>query len=341
VPVVPRAACPKCGFNNPGARNACELCGTATRAEGAGGATVAASVGRRDFYSEQTSNSRRSMALLACFVLLVVAVAWVLGELGGLGPAGLLVGLVVGSIGAVSAYYSGDRVVLAASHATQVGADREPVLHNVVEELCLASGLTKPRLYVIESEAPNAFATGRDPQHASVAVTRGLLRKMSREELQGVLAHEMSHVRNLDVRFATLVGVLVGTVALMCDWFWRSWRFRRGSRSSGSGGALFLVLAVLLAALAPLASVLIQMAISRRRELLADATGVELTRNPHALASALRRIAADPEGLEVANRATQHLYIVNPLKASGMDSSALFSTHPPIEARIRILESMT
>jgi len=337
---MPRAVCPKCGFNNPGAPGVCELCGTAMRNEGAGGATAAPPAERRDFYREQSSNTRRSNVLLGCFILLLAAVAWVLGELSGLGPAGALLGLAFGSIGAVSAYYSGDRIVLAASQATEVGADREPVLYNVVEELCLAAGLPKPRLYVIESAAPNAFATGRDPRHASVAVTRGLLRKMSREELQGVLAHEMSHVRNLDVRFATLVGVLVGTVALMCDWFWRSWRFRRGDRSSGRGGALLLVLAIVLAALAPVASVLIQMAISRRRELLADASGVELTRNPRALASALRRIAADPEGLEVANRATQHLYIVNPLKSSGMDASALFSTHPPMEARIRILESM-
>ncbi len=333
---MPSAACPRCGFSNSAARNACELCGTSLQS---GGVTAVPAAGRRDFYSEQASNTRRSAALLIGFLLLVVAVAWVLGELGGMGPAGVLFGLGFGSIGAASAYYSGDRIVLAASHAAEVGADREPVLHNVVEELCLAAGLPKPRLYAIESEAPNAFATGRDPQHASVAVTRGLLRKMSREELQGVLAHEMSHVRNLDVRFATLVGVLVGTVALLCDWFWRSWRFRRGGRS-GSAGALLLVLAILLAALAPVASVLIQMAISRRRELLADATGVELTRNPRALASALRRISADPESLEAANRATQHLYIVNPLKSSGMDSSALFSTHPPIEARIRILESM-
>ena len=289
---MPLAACPRCGFHTPEPRNVCELCGTALRVGGAGGAPGPRPGERRDFYREQASNVRRSIALMACFVVLVVAVAWVLGELGGLGPAGVLIGLAFGSIGAVSAYYSGDRIVLAASHATEVGADREPVLHNVVEELCLAAGLPKPHLYVIESEAPNAFATGRDPRHASVAVTRGLLRKMSREELQGVLAHEMSHVRNLDVRFATLVGVLVGTVALMCDWLWRSWRFRRGGRSSG-GGALLLVLAILLAALAPVASALIQMAISRRRELLADATGVELTRNPRALASGTDTAAPD------------------------------------------------
>ncbi len=337
---MPRAACPRCGFSNPDSRVTCELCGSALRGAGGGDASAALPAARRDFYSEQASNVRRSTILLAGFVLMTGALAWALGELGGLGPAGVLFGLAFGSFGALSAYYSGDRIVLAASHATEIGADTEPVLHNVVEELCLAAGLPKPHLYVIESEAANAFATGRDPRHASIAVTRGLLRTMSREELQGVLAHEMSHVRNLDVRFATMVGVLVGTVALLCDWFWRSWRFRRAGRSSGSAGPLLLVLAALLAGLAPLASVLIQMAISRRRELLADASGVELTRNPRGLASALRKIAANPVALEVANRATQHLYIVNPLKAHGLDSSSLFSTHPPIEARIRILESM-
>jgi heat shock protein HtpX len=231
-------------------------------------------------------------------------------------------------------------MVLSASGAVEASADREPVLHNIVEELCLASGMPKPSLYIIESSAPNAFATGRDPATASVAVTRGLLQKLSREELQGVLAHEMSHVRNLDMRFATIVGILVGTVALLCDWGWRSWRFRGGRRSSGSAGLVIVLLALVLAIFAPLASRLIQMAISRRRELLADASAVELTRNPGGLAAALRTIAADPAGLEVANRATQHLFIVNPLKSYGIDSSALLSTHPPIEARIRILESM-
>jgi heat shock protein HtpX len=295
---------------------------------------------RRDFYGEQASNSRQSWILMAAFIVLVVFVAWATGEASGLGPVGLLFGLVFGTLGALLAYFAGDKMVLSASGAVEAAPDREPVLHNIVEELCLASGLPKPRLYVIESAAPNAFATGRDPARASVAVTRGLLQKMSREELQGVLAHEMSHVRNLDMRFATIVGILVGTVALLCDWGWRSWRFRGGRRSSGRGGAVLVLLALVLALFAPLASRLIQMAISRRRELLADASAVELTRNPGGLAAALRRIAADPAGLEAANRATQHLFIVNPLKSYGIDSSALLSTHPPIEARIRILESM-
>ncbi|MEK7283580.1 MAG: M48 family metalloprotease [Acidobacteriota bacterium] len=337
---MPRVACPTCGYNNPASAAACDLCRSPLRGEGAGPPSAPPPRARRDFYSEQAANSRDSWILMAAFVGLVVAVAWVAGEASGLGPAGLLLGVACGSIGALLAYYAGDRMVLAASGAVEAGAGREPALHNIVEELCLASGLPKPRLYVIDSAAPNAFATGRDPTHASVAVTRGLLQKLSRDELQGVLAHEMGHLRNLDMRFATIVGILVGTVALLSDWGWRSRRFRGGRRSSGGGSALLVLLALLLAIFAPLASRLIQMAISRRRELLADASAVELTRNPGGLASALRLISADPVGLEVANRATQHLYIVNPLKSFGMDSSALFSTHPPIEARIRILESM-
>jgi heat shock protein HtpX len=229
-------------------------------------------------------------------------------------------------------------MLLAASGAREATPSAEPQLHNLVEELCLASGLPKPRLYIIESDAPNAFATGRSPDRASIAVTRGLLRKLGRDELQGVLAHEMSHIRNLDVRFAMLVGILIGTVALVCDAHLRSGRVASSRR--GKGGGLLILLALLLSLLAPIASKLIQMAVSRRRELLADASAVEMTRNPLALASALRRIGVDPAPLGAANRATQHLYIVNPVKSFGMDSTALFSTHPPIESRVRILEAM-
>jgi heat shock protein HtpX len=336
-----RVPCPKCGYQNPAAASYCTLCQTIFKKETRARPRPAPSERRRDFYSEQSANARRCFLLLAAFVLLVVAVGWGIGSYYGLGPYGLVFGLCGGSIGSLAALYTGDRLVLQVSGAREVSPDEQPVLHNVIEELCIASGLPKPRLHLIESSAPNAFATGRDPAHASVAVTRGLLETMNREELQGVLAHEMSHVRNLDVRYATVVGVLVGTVALLCDGFWRSARFGRRGRWGGRGGApVVAALALLLALLAPLASRLIQMAVSRRRELLADATAVELTRNPLGLASALRKIASDRAQLEVANRATQHMYIVNPVKSFGMSSPALFSTHPPIEARIRILESM-
>jgi heat shock protein HtpX len=202
-------------------------------------------------------------------------------------------------------------------------------------------------VYVIDDTAPNAFATGRDPRHASIAVTSGLLAKMDREELQGVVAHEMSHVRNYDIRFTLLVGVLVGAIALLADWFLRFTFWGGGRRSSnddnrGGGGAaaiLFLV-AIVLAILAPMISRLVQLAVSRRRESLADVSGVEMTRNPLGLASALQKIAADPEVLEVANRATQHLYIVNPIKSFEERSKSMWDTHPPIAERVKVLEGL-
>jgi heat shock protein HtpX len=201
-------------------------------------------------------------------------------------------------------------------------------------------------MWVIEDTAPNAFATGRDPQHASVAVTTGLLEKLDREELQGVIGHEMSHIGNLDIRFTLLVGVMVGAIALLADWFLRITYWGGGRRSDsdrgGGGGAMALifVLALVLAIVAPLIGRLVQAAVSRTRESLADATAVELTRNPVGLARALRRISDDPEVLEVANRATQHLYIVNPIKSFEERAKSLWDTHPPIGERIRALENI-
>jgi len=331
-----KAPCPKCGFLNPAPAADCALCKASLRPQP--GPPRSALGGRRDFYSEQAGNRRRSWLLLAALVLILGGLGFTLGGAYGSARAGMLLCVALGLVSGAGAYIGGDRMLLAASGAREATHATEPQLHNLVEELCLASGLPKPRLYVIESDAPNAFATGRSPDRASIAVTRGLLKKLGRDELQGVLAHEMSHIRNLDVRFAMLVGILIGTVALLCDANLRSGRIATSRR--GRGGGLLILLAVVLSLLAPIASKLIQMAVSRRRELLADASAVEMTRNPLALASALRRIGVDPAPLGAANRATQHLYIVNPIKSFGMDSTALFSTHPPIEARIRILEAM-
>ncbi len=216
---------------------------------------------------------------------------------------------------------------------------------NVVTELSIAANIPPPRVYVIEDTAPNAFATGRDPTHASVAITTGLLEKLDREELQGVIAHELSHVRNLDIRFTLLVGVLVGSIALLADFFLRFTFWGGGSRRSsrdrdGGGGGLMVILiivAFVLAILAPVFARFVQLAVSRQREYLADASSVDLTRNPAGLQRALAKIANDREVLEVANRATQHLYIVNPIKAFEERASGLFSTHPPIDERVRRL----
>jgi heat shock protein HtpX len=242
-------------------------------------------------------------------------------------------------------------MVLAASKAREVTAEDEPELINVVREMTIASNLLMPRVYVIEDTAPNAFATGRDPQHSSIAVTTGLLEKLDREELQGVIGHEIGHVGNYDIRFALLVGVLVGSIALLADVFlrWTWWsglavRGRsRGNREGGGGGAaqlIVFVLAVVLAILAPIFARLVQLAVSRQREYLADATSVEFTRNPAGLERALAKIAEDQEVLEVANRATQHLYIVNPIKKFEARSQGLFSTHPPILDRINRLRAL-
>jgi heat shock protein HtpX len=216
----------------------------------------------------------------------------------------------------------------------------EPELYRIVENLSIGSGLPMPKVYVIEDSAPNAFATGRDPHHAAVTVTRGLLQKLNREELEGVIGHEMSHIRNLDIRYSMLVAILVGSIAFFCDIFLRS--FRGGGRRLrlGRGAVPLVVLALVLAILAPIVAVILQMAISRKREFLADASGVQLTRNPTGLANALEKIAGDPEPLEAANRATQHLYIINPVKTFGMMASNLMSTHPPTEARVNILRAM-
>lgn len=232
------------------------------------------------------------------------------------------------------AWNSGASLIMSMSGAKKVSHDDYPQLYNVVEEMKIASGLPMPEVYVIETDAPNAFATGRDPDRSAVAVTTGLLEKLNRDELQGVIAHEMGHIRNYDIRYAMLAGVLVGAVVLISDAFLRG-RFRGGGRNQA-----MLILAIVLAIIAPLSAYVLQMSISRRREFLADASAVEFTRNPDGLASALIKISTDPAPLAAANRATQHLYIVNPLKKYSMKSGALFSTHPPTEARIKALRNM-
>jgi heat shock protein HtpX len=291
-------------------------------------------------------NRRNSLLLIAAFLAFVAAFGYVIGYAWIGDPRGALFGLglafVVGTISGLATYYGGDRMVLAASRAKEITHDDAPVLFNVVEEMAIAAGLPMPKVYIIEDSAPNAFATGRDPEHASVAVTSGLLKKLNRDELQGVIAHEMSHVGNFDIRYAMLVGVLVGTTVLISDFFLRSLWFGGGRRREGGGQAqiIMLVVAILLAVLAPLFARLIQLSISRQREYLADASAVRLTRNPKGLADALQKIGGDREVLEVANRATAHLYIANPVKGFEKRAKGLFSTHPPIGERIQILRSM-
>jgi heat shock protein HtpX len=291
-------------------------------------------------------NRRNSVLLIAAFLAFVAGFGYIIGYAWIGDPTGALFGLalafVAGTISGLATYYGGDRMVLAASHASEISHDDAPVLFNVVEEMAIAAGVPMPKVYIIDDSAPNAFATGRGPEHASVAVTSGLLEKLDRDELQGVIAHEMSHVGNFDIRYAMLVGVLVGTTVLISDFFLRGLWFGGGRRreGEGQGQVIMLIIAIALAILAPLFARLLQLSISRQREFLADASAVQLTRNPKGLADALQKISGDPEVLEAANRATAHLYIVNPIKKFEKRSKGLFSTHPPIEQRIEILRQM-
>ena len=300
-----------------------------------------------NFRERIARNRRNSLLLIAGFLLFVTLFGYIIGFawLGDPTRAlfGLVLAFVVGTISGILTYFAGDRMVLAASRAKEITHDDAPVLFNVVEEMAIASGLPMPKVYIVDDSAPNAFATGRDPEHASVAVTKGLLRKLNRDELQGVIAHEMAHVGNFDIRYAMLVGILVGTTVLISDFFLRGLWFGRGGGRREGGNQLqiiMIIVAVVLAILAPLFARLLQLSISRQREYLADATAVRLTRNPKGLADALAKISGDREVLEVANRATAHLYIANPIKKFEKRSKGLFSTHPPIEERIKILRAM-
>jgi heat shock protein HtpX len=297
---------------------------------------------RLSIYDAAAANRWRTIALVAVFTALVAILGYFVGEYfapgGGLAALPFATALSIGS--AVTSYLAGDQIILAQSHARELGPGEEPQLRNVTEALAIGLGIPVPKLYIIEDSAPNAFATGRDPQHASVVVTRGLLDKLDRTELEGVIAHELSHIGNRDIRVMLLVTVLVGTVVLLADWMWRSMFWRGDRRDRRGGGAIIAVIAIVLAVLMPIVATLIQTAVSRQREYLADASGALLTRFPPGLASALRKIAADKEALEVANKATAPLYIANPLKDRPAFFDRLFDTHPPIEERIKRLEAM-
>ena len=305
------------------------------------------------FFREIDRNRRESWLLVACVIVVLGVLGGVIGYATNLGWGGVVIAVALATVLSIGSYFGGDSVVLASSGAKEVPVANPPDEYNqyvnVVTEMSLASGMPMPRVYVIDDSAPNAFATGRDPKHASIAATTGLLQKMDREELQGVIGHEMSHVRNFDIRFTLLVGVLVGSIALLSDWFLRyTFRFGGGRRSrsdsdrGGGGGlqAILFIVAIVLAIVAPLIGRIVQLAVSRRREELADVSSVDLTRNPVGLARALRAISDDPDVLEVANRATQHLYIVNPIKSFEERSKSMWDTHPPIAERIRILENV-
>ena len=305
---------------------------------------MAAPPARLNIYDAVAANRWRTVALVAFFTGILIALGYVVGEVfapgGGIAMVPAAIGL--SGVSATASYFAGDKLVLAQSRARELAPGEEAQLRNIVETLSIGLGIPPPRIYLIDDTAPNAFATGRDPKHASIAVTRGLIDKLDRTELEGVIAHELSHVGNHDIRVMLLVTVLVGTVALLSDWGLRSMFWGRGRRDRGGGnaGVIILIVALVLAILTPIIAQLIRLAVSRQREYLADASGALLTRYPPGLASALRKIAADREALEVANKATASLYFANPLKDAPRAMDGLFDTHPPIAERIRRLEAM-
>ncbi|MEW6329005.1 MAG: M48 family metalloprotease [Candidatus Micrarchaeota archaeon] len=295
-------------------------------------------------YQQIESNRRKSFLLIVVFILVILALGYVFGELFALGYFGLLLALVLASVSALGGYYYSDSIVLKISNARPAQKEEFPHLINTIEGLSIAAGFrTPPRAYVIDDPAPNAFATGRDPDHSALAVTTGLLQKLSRYELEGVLGHEMSHIKNYDTRLATLAVVLVGVAALLSNWILRGsyLRGRGGSAGRRGGGALVIlfVVGIFFAILAPFLTQLLRLALSRQREYLADADGALLTRHPEGLASALEKIAKDANQLHSANDATATLFIVNPFKR-GINLRGLLATHPPTEERIRRLRAM-
>lgn len=293
-----------------------------------------------DVYSEIRKNKVKTGIMIFIFLLFLGLIGYVFGAYFGIGYFGIPIAVTLAVLIALVQYYRGDKLVLKISKARPVTKAEYPHLFHTVEGLAIAAGVPTPKMYVIDDTAPNAFATGRDPEHSSVAVTTGLLQKMNRQELEGVIAHEMSHIKNYDIRIATLVVVMVGVIVLMSDFILRSFLWGGGRRRHSKEGGIIIAIGLVLAVLAPLIAVLIKLSISRKREYLADVSGAMLTRYPEGLASALEKLDKDNEPLEVANKATENLYIVNPLKNLRGRLNGLFSTHPPIEERVKRLRAM-
>ena len=295
------------------------------------------------------SNQIRSTILVVGMGLLLLLIGYLLGlYFFGSGIGGLIIAVVIWAVMSLVAFFRGDNILLALSRARKISRDDHPRLYNVVEEMKIASGLEKiPDIYIIDDPGLNAFATGRDPNRAAVAITSGLLQKLNRDELQGVIGHEMAHIKNRDVLLMAITAVLLGTIVILAWYATRILFFggmAGGRRSSSSGGGsgqiIILVVAIVLMILAPIAAQLIYLAVSRKREYLADASSALYTRYPEGLASALEKLAASSSQLKSANKATAPMYIINPFRKKGMSASDLTSTHPPISERIRILRSM-
>lgn len=294
-------------------------------------------------YTEITKNKRKSFLLVIIFIVIIAIIGWIIGELSDYGYGGLIIAIIIAGLMSLIGYFSGDKVALWTAGAQPISKEQNPYVYRMVENLCMTAGLPAPKVYIINDPAINAFATGRDPKHASIAVTTGAIQKLENEELEGVIAHELSHIKNYDIRLMTLVIICVGIIALLSNWFFRA-RFLGGSRSSRGGGQIqliFFAIGLLLLIFAPIIAQLIKFAVSRKREFLADASGALLTRYPEGLAKALEKIGAENQPMLRTNNATAHLYTASPFGAKAAKGLArLFSTHPPIEERIAELRKM-
>lgn len=279
---------------------------------------------------------------MVLFIILILLLGWVFGEYTGYGYWGLIFALIISLVMTLFSYYKGDKVALWSAGAKPIVKEDNPYVFRMVENLCITAGLPMPKIYVINDPAPNAFATGRDPEHASIALTSGIIEKLENEELEGVIAHELSHIKNYDIRLMMIVAVMVGIIVLISNWIFRI-RGIGGRRGKGGGQivAIMMIIGIVLALLSPLIAELIKMAVSRKREYLADASGALLTRYPAGLANALEKISAHKTPMQRANNGTAHLFIANPFgERAARGLAHMFSTHPPIEDRITKLRDM-
>lgn len=290
-----------------------------------------------NMYSQIDANKRKTRLLIAIFLAFIIAIGYGLSFYSNMGYGTVVIAVIFSSITSIVSYYHSDKIALKSTGAKEITQKDNPYVYRMVENLCISIGMPTPKVHIIDSPALNAFATGRDPEHASIALTSGIIAALENEELEGVIAHELSHIKNYDIRVMTIVVVLVGTVALLSDFFFRFRMFggssdNRRSNNSGQIGAIMAIVGLVLLILSPLIAELIKMAISRKREYLADASGALMTRYPEGLARALEKIAASTTPLKTANSATAHLFISNPFKGSKLKNA--FSTHPPIADRI-------
>lgn len=289
-------------------------------------------------YTQADRNVRLTWIYITGFLVFVIGVGYVFAQ--AMGSSSILYGAIIFSIVmSFGSYWFSDKIVLSMSGAKEVTRENAHGIYTIVENLCITAGLPVPKIYIMQDSSLNAFATGRDPEHGVIALTTGIIERLTKTELEGVIAHELSHIKNRDILLSTVIVVLVGFIALLTDWF-RHWAFlgnHRGGNRDGKLQLIFMILALILSLLAPLVAILIQLAVSRKREFLADSSGALLTRYPEGLASALEKISADPKPLDTANRATAHLFISNPFK--GKNITKLFMTHPPVEERVSALRS--